>query len=216
MQALFLAHLLSDFALQFDWMIRAKQRGPQGVAPHIAVVAAMTLLAVAPAFGRWWPAALFVIITHALIDVAKVALDHRAGRFRLPLFYLDQALHALMVVGATLLVAGRLDEELWTIPTRFWTVALGYTLVVFVLGILLRVHLVTDRFESRWLGVGERALVMTLALFVSPFLAVLPPLAHIALWRLSGRKATRGAWIEVALGSLAALVGGLLLRGQVG
>lgn len=215
MQALLLAHLLSDFAFQADWMVRAKQRGPSGVAPHITVVAGLTLLAVAPALGQWWPAALFVVLTHAVIDIGKVTLDRRFSHYRLLLFYLDQGLHVLVLVGATLLVAGHLAADPWNAPSVFWRVALDYSLVTFVLGILLRVSLPQQQFKNRWLGALERALFLTLPLLGLVALALGLLMAGV-LWLAARREQRVGIWAETLVGDLIALLVGILLRAQLG
>lgn len=215
MQALLLAHLLSDFALQTDWMIRAKQRGPGGVVPHLAVVAGLTVLAVTPAFGQWWPAALVVIPAHAAIDIGKIALDRRFPRYRLPLFYLDQALHFLVLAGATLLVAGRLAADPWDAPAALWRLALGYALVVFAFGIVLRVSFPQHGFKNRWWGVLERALFLTLPLLDLVMLAWAGLLIEV-LWLVARREQRAGVWEETLLGSMLALLVGVVLRAQIG
>lgn len=215
MQALLLAHLLSDFAFQADWMIRAKRRGPRGVTPHIVVVAALTLLAVTPAFSQWWPAALAVILTHAVIDVGKISLDHRFPRYGLLLFYLDQTLHLLVLGSVTLLVGGHLAADPWDVPIGLWRLVLSYVVITFVVGILLRVSVPRLRFGNRWRGVLERTLYLTLPLLGWAVLAFGLLLVE-AIWLGVWRERRVGVWMEVLLGSLIALAVGVLLHWQVG
>lgn len=215
MQALLLAHLLSDFAFQADWMIRAKQRGPLGVTPHLVVVTGLTLLAVVPAFARWWPAALVVILCHGIIDVGKIAIDRRFPRFRLLLFYLDQALHLVVIAAATFLVAGSPSADPWHAPASFWQVVLSFVVVTFVLAITLRVTLPRLCFGSRWWGIFERALVFGTGLLGWGVLAPAIPAARIALWRRGSRTFSRGDKLELVAGGLLALVAGLVLRALI-
>lgn len=90
--ALLTAHLVTDFPLQPDWMVRTK-RNPAVLLLHVALVGTVA----AVALGTWWSWRLLAILvgTHLLMDAIKVYWlgdDIRA-------FTYDQLVH-LIVIGA--------------------------------------------------------------------------------------------------------------------
>jgi len=97
--ALLFAHVIADFLLQTNWMVRGKTRLLPLFA-HIAVV----LVAAFAATGTLHPVILVLAAAHLLIDALK------SGYFsgKLGPFLLDQAAHL-----ATLMVAAQLAPDLW-------------------------------------------------------------------------------------------------------
>jgi hypothetical protein len=209
--ALLLAHVLADFALQADWMVRAKQRGPLGVIPHILVVALMTLLAIAPQWQAWLPAALIVIATHTVIDVSKIELDRRMPKRRLQLFFLDQFLHLLIIVLVSLTLM-RGAPALWDVGPHFWVWSAGLTLSMFVVSILMRViYGGRRRFPARWWSVAEQGAITALTGAGLVVLAPLAPLVRLGLAHLRQTPLDTDARFEMAVGDTLALLLGLLV-----
>ncbi len=92
--ALLVAHLLADFLLQPDWMIRRK-RNPAILGLHIAGVGLTAVLAL----GAWpWALLLILLSTHLIMDATKVY----ALKDTLRAFLLDQAVHLLVIGGLAL------------------------------------------------------------------------------------------------------------------
>jgi len=129
--ALFLSHLVGDYILQWDSLARWKARELNGVLAHGAVVQATTLLFTLPFNPDWWPWALFVGVTHTLIDTVPLSI----GKHVHPClwFVLDQAAHFVIMVialtasgylGASTLVS---DLILALTSNRVWAFTLGYT-----------------------------------------------------------------------------------------
>lgn len=89
--ALLVAHLVADFPLQPDWMIRRK-RNPAVLGLHGLIVIGAAALALGG-----WPARLLLILvgTHLTMDAIKVYLL----RDSLGSFILDQVVHLVVVVG---------------------------------------------------------------------------------------------------------------------
>jgi Protein of unknown function (DUF3307) len=88
---LLVAHLVADFPLQPDWMIRRK-RQPAILALHGLVVLAMAVLAL----GSWPTEVLLILLgTHLAMDAVKVyLLGDSLGSFTL-----DQIVHLLVILG---------------------------------------------------------------------------------------------------------------------
>lgn len=137
------AHLLADFALQPDWMIRAKTTA-RGFFGHLLVVA----MAVVVLSGRGWSAALVVtVVSHAMIDGGKLLATGKRWGSEDGRFLVDQAAH-LAVAGVLAmwwpdLVAGGwwqrwLPEAIGTWYPALLSLVSGMTLVVFVGGVVIR------------------------------------------------------------------------------
>ncbi len=107
--ALVLAHLLADFLLQTDAMVRQKRR-PAVLLGHVAIVVAASWVALgfAPA-----PALLGLIaVTHAAFDAAKL----RWGGVGFRGFAFDQAGHLAVIALAAGLFPGAYAAGLWAGP----------------------------------------------------------------------------------------------------
>ncbi len=104
--ALVLAHLITDFLLQSDWMIRHKTR-PQVLVLHVLIVASLSwaLLGLPPAPGL----IALIAATHLVIDAAK--LRWGGGGFR-P-FAIDQGAHLAAIAAGAALWPGVWDAGFW-------------------------------------------------------------------------------------------------------
>jgi hypothetical protein len=96
--AMLLAHLVGDYILQWDGLALWKSRAMKGVMVHSVIVILVTWLFSLPFDPSWWPGALYIGVTHALIDALQL-------RARLPVppllrFLLDQAAHFLVILTA--------------------------------------------------------------------------------------------------------------------
>jgi hypothetical protein len=86
---LLLAHLIADFPLQSNFVFRLKTRSPAGLLLHVGLhLLILCLLLVDP--WRYWPALLFLGVSHYTIDWLKVK---RPSSPEWPAFLLDQAAH---------------------------------------------------------------------------------------------------------------------------
>lgn len=104
--ALIFGHLLADFLLQTDAMVRNKRR-PAVLLAHGAIVAAVSWIALgfAPA-----PALLaLVVVTHVAFDAAKL----RWGGSGFRGFALDQAGHVAVILLAAELFPGAYASGIW-------------------------------------------------------------------------------------------------------
>ncbi|MBN9320510.1 MAG: hypothetical protein BGN86_07415 [Caulobacterales bacterium 68-7] len=93
--ALLTAHLLADFPLQPEWVVRKKEK-PWVLGGHVAVVATVTILVTGSADPRVWA---MVAGTHAAMDFIKVHFMKKGG---LPAFALDQAVHVAVIAAVAI------------------------------------------------------------------------------------------------------------------
>ena len=103
--ALLVAHLVADFPLQPDWMIRRK-RNPAVLVLHGLIVTGTAALALGG-----WPAQLLLILvgTHLAMDAIKVYLlkDSLAS------FTVDQVVHLAVILALALAYPGTFAQGSW-------------------------------------------------------------------------------------------------------
>ncbi len=97
-----LAHLVGDYILQWDKLAFWKSQEVAGVLVHGLVVTTVTFLFVLPFAPFWWQGALFISLTHILIDLAQLPITRRpkSGIYPLLRFTADQLLHILVITLA--------------------------------------------------------------------------------------------------------------------
>jgi hypothetical protein len=127
--AMFLAHLVGDYILQWNSLAAWKSREMKGVIVHCLVVFAVTWLFILPFDANWWPWVVFISIMHFLIDAVQL-------RFKLPIpelarFALDQLAH-FMVITVALAGGGYLD--LGTLLQSSQAVLQSDLLLIYLLG----------------------------------------------------------------------------------
>lgn len=187
--ALAAAHLLGDFVLQTDRMVRAKTR-PGVVLVHAGIVSGVSWVLVGHFTVLWIPAS--ILVTHFFIDWSKAGCGvllqraSRQGRHgflsqngALLLFVVDQAAHFLVIgtvvwaaEGVTFLSGSISGVGFWPDPsTQALLVLSGWLFTALATGHLLELYL--ERFESQltdeqrggltnggyWIGVTERSLI---------------------------------------------------------
>jgi hypothetical protein len=104
--AMFLAHLVGDYILQWNRLATWKSRELKGVMAHCLVVFFITWLFILPFNTAWWPWVIFIGVAHFLIDAVQL-------RVKLPIpelarFALDQLAH-FVIITAALAGGGYLD-----------------------------------------------------------------------------------------------------------
>tara|TARA_R110002072_G_scaffold152943_2_gene302596 strand:- start:400 stop:1101 length:702 start_codon:yes stop_codon:yes gene_type:complete len=93
---LLLAHLVGDFLLQPKSWVEEKEKKKSGSGKlylHLLIHAALTLLALG--FAQW-PMVLAVVVSHGLIDAAKLHFQKQHNRTAW--FFLDQFLHLMVIL----------------------------------------------------------------------------------------------------------------------
>ncbi len=227
--ALLLAHVLGDFVFQHERVIRGKYAGRfSAYLEHMAVHALLSVLTVALFTGlltslKLWLLLAILLISHALIDWAKTALNARTER-SLTVFLLDQILHILLIVIGSTWVCGisLLDPGLDLLPLDHTLAMLltGFAVAVFgvgwINGMLLqpladryaeeagRDHSMAREGMSRAgmiIGWLERTLILTAVLLQSP-VGVGFILAAKSIFRFENTKAGQQAAEYFLIGTL--------------
>jgi hypothetical protein len=96
--AMFLAHLVGDYILQWDSLALWKSRELKGVLAHGLVVSLVTWLFGLAFDPTWWQGILFICAAHILIDASQLYIKPPI----LPLFrfMLDQLAHFTVIILA--------------------------------------------------------------------------------------------------------------------
>ncbi|SER02104.1 DUF3307 domain-containing protein [Thalassovita taeanensis] len=170
--ALLFAHMLADFVLQTDWIIRNKARF--GV---LLLHAALVLLTAQATTGQLASAPLLVLAgVHLLIDCIKTY-----GRFSgLSGFMTDQAAHLVTLAVVAVLVPDLWQTGMWAaLPQLLPLMALLAGLIAtitagqYAIGLLMRPHATRIRNNGlkqggRLIGMLERGLIFALILLGQP------------------------------------------------
>src|ERR1700756_2290993 len=122
--ALLVAHLVADFPLQPDWMIRHK-RNPAVLLLHGLIVTGTAALALGG-----WPAQVLLILvgTHLVMDAIKVYLLKNS----LTSFTLDQLVHLAVILALGVAFPGTFARGAW--PALPASVMAGYLVGLCLLG----------------------------------------------------------------------------------
>ncbi len=187
--AMFLAHLVGDYILQWDRLALWKSRELKGVLAHGLVVSFVTFLFILPFNPLWWQGAAFISILHIVIDAVQLKVKPPI----LPLFrfILDQIAHFVVIVVA-LAAGGYLTSSMLTadvIPVihndRLWLYLLGYAFITMPAWVLVKFAaygLVKGSgpafpgISNKYLGILERILITTFValgqFILVPFIAI--------------------------------------------
>ncbi|MFN2147478.1 MAG: DUF3307 domain-containing protein [Anaerolineales bacterium] len=117
---LLLAHLLADFPLQPNSLVRLKDR-PAGLAIHLGIHAGVMVAVLWPAASTLWPGLLGLVIFHGLLDRAKIRSAVRLGLSEPGAYLLDQAVH----LGSLALLAWisfRFSTAAAALPLATWSI----------------------------------------------------------------------------------------------
>jgi hypothetical protein len=177
--AMLLAHIVADYVLQWDGLVRWKSERLSGVVVHGGIVLVVTWLLSLPYTGGWWPYALLIGLTHTLIDALRARVGRVSSRTALGLFLLDQALH-LTIILAMLSLSGYLAQGqiLEAVvrqaqDVRLVTFLIGYTFITMpawiivrflVRGLVASTEAETLLSTNKYVSILERGLITTLVI----------------------------------------------------
>lgn len=221
-----IAHLISDYFLQFDSWVADKQKNKirsTKLYAHIAV----TFLAAALISGEWL-IALFIAVTHAIIDITKIYL----GKKDSVSFIIDQVLHFIILIISSLWISNELPELLkfavsLSESTSFWAIAFGYMFITFPISVVITIlthrwrkdlddsyeNLQTLNEAGKWIGIMERLLILTFIL-INQFTAIGFLIAAKAVLRIKDteRKLSEYVLIGTLLSICITVCVGLLIK----
>jgi len=201
---LLLAHIVTDFVIQpTKWVTHKRNYKAKSkyLYIHTFLAGFLTLLFLAKL--EWWYIAVFISITHFVIDLWKLQFKQD----NLKLFLLDQAFHILIILIAWLFLINGFDRILPVFSSlfsseAFLSVLIGYLLVIFPTGFLI--GKATKRWQNeveddlrknsldaagRYIGIFERILVLTFIL-TSNFSAIGFLIAAKSILRFSDKSET--------------------------
>lgn len=225
--AMFLAHLVGDYILQWDALALAKSRTFKGVLGHCVIVALVTLTFALP-FNEpiWWEGILVISLAHFIIDAAQLWLKPAIAP--LARYMLDQALHFLVIVAA-LAWGGFLDMFSWM--GQFSAVFHDKTMLLYLLayafvtmpawvlikflayGLVMGTAPNFPEGTNKYVGIIERLLITTFAALGQFLLIPLVALPRLALdWpKVAGEERTTVYLVELLASIALAVAIGLAL-----
>ena len=169
---LLFAHLIADFVLQNQWMVRHKCRW-DGLSVHIGIVFLTMAIMVWDKLPEWWLWLLFIAAIHALIDWTKVSLEPRLKLPPILTFLADQVGHLLVICAAIWLngltaLPLSLAASFFHDDDRIWDIANLYVTCTFAASIALPVwlnppSLMKRSFAARLAIIVAGATILTLA-----------------------------------------------------
>ncbi len=199
---LLLAHILTDFVLQPNSWIKHKQKfkgKSYFVVIHAFIAGALTLLFLQNI--EWWYLALFISVTHYLIDWWKLSQRNDNLKF----FLLDQLFHIIILLLVWLYLIDGFESVPGVISqifnsVNFLLVTAAYILVIFPAGYLIgkatkrwqdeiEINYQKNSLEAagRYIGIFERILVLTFIL-TSNFAAIGFLIAAKSILRFSDKS----------------------------
>lgn len=183
--SILLSHLFGDYILQWDNLSRWKGQALSGVLVHGAIVLAVTWLFSLPFDTAWWPWALFIGLSHTLIDGLELPIRKRlagsnSGPAAMIFFLIDQLLH-LSLISYALVHSGYLElpslsADIMAALTnnRLLTYFLGYaflTMPAWILVEFLVYGLIkgtapdfSQAVKNKYISILERGLIATFVL----------------------------------------------------
>lgn len=110
---LLLAHLVADFPLQSNKIVKMKNQGNKGLGIHVAIHVAVLLLLIKDPF-QYWPTILVLAAAHFITDWAKV---RQKAKFHTPGFIVDQFIHIMtLIILAQFMVNTSASFPEWFLP----------------------------------------------------------------------------------------------------
>ncbi len=121
-----LAHLIGDYPLQTDWLVRVK-RSWWGLLLHVSIHLLVLLLLAGSALSALWPYLVTLAAIHFCIDAFKNWLGRVRPRWINGPYILDQLIHLLSLIAVTLWIGETLSPTALGQPLLLapdWTVLL--------------------------------------------------------------------------------------------
>jgi hypothetical protein len=237
--SILLSHLFGDYILQWDSLSRWKGEALGGVLVHGAIVLAVTWLFSLPFDLAWWPWALFIGLTHTVIDGVELPIRKRmaasnSGTAAMIFLIVDQIIH-LAIISFALMQSGFLElpslsADILAALTnnRLLTFILGYaflTMPAWILVEFLVYGLIkgtapdfSQAVKNKYISILERGLIATFVLLGQFILVPLVAVPRLLFeWDQLGRSQNDGQrsrlFVAELLGSVTvAVVIGLGLR----
>lgn len=227
--ALLTAHVITDFALQPDWMASHKKRSFWVLLLHAAVTGLGALVAIWLYHPNLWEGAVSLFVMHLAVDWTKIRIDAWRRNGGLATFLADQLLHVLSIVAMLAVVSAVTGETCANLlqvrvehQSSALTYAFAYCTSIFFGYVLIKVlclGLPTDGQANRgrvvkYMGMLERGLITTcVAVGHSVLIIVIITPCFLYRDRLAeGLEARHRLGLETLINVALATSAGLLLR----
>lgn len=221
--AMFLAHLIGDYVLQWDKLAMWKGRSLAGVTAHCVVVTAVTALFALPFQPYWWEGVLFISLGHYFIDAVQLPLTRRgtsSGAFAFGRFLADQVAHVAVIMSALFmggyLTPAHFSPAIWhhLAEHSWWLAIIAYTCLAMPAWVLIEFAIFGlvqgsppdfSQASNKYIGTLERWLMMT---FVLTGQLLLVPLvaAPRLLFEIPQVRQADNASVNLYLGKLLASI----------
>ncbi len=221
---LIFTHLLTDYVLQTNWVVRMKNKGWPGLILHGGTFWVTSLIVL---YLHWEVA--FISITllsieHILQDSGKIRITRRFPTNGVAFYFLDQLFHLAGILIVQLLVGTRLDPKPSDFELFLYIFASSFIMVTRFFEITIIANYPSLRpYTKRWAmwGYIERTAMLFLVGGLGPFaiiLALLCPIPRLWKSKQEGHPIwqNRSQIIEVAAGFLLSVVLGLGLWSILG
>ena len=207
--AMFLAHLVGDYVLQWDSLALWKSRALKGVIVHCLIITAVTWLFSLPFAPNWWQGVAFISMTHFLVDAFQ-------QQVQLPIpallrYILDQIAHIALITialigGGFLEITAITNSFILNLQNEYFlTYLLGYAFITMPAWVLIKfvayglVKGTPPNFPegtNKYIGIMERVLITT---FVTLGQFILVPLVAVPRLVLEWPKVTMNERASVYL-----------------
>ncbi len=223
--AMFLAHLVGDYILQWNSLAALKAREMRGVFFHCVIVFLVTWAFILPINPGWWPWVIFIGLLHFLIDATQLKINFSVAP--LVRFTMDQFAHFAVITFA-LAAGGYLDLHYVGLnmqatlqSDRLMLFALAYAFITMPAWVVVKfaayglVNGSAPDFSgnSKYLAMLERILITTFVALGQFFLVPLVILPRLMMeWPEVVRRGDTAVYLAELLASVTLAVGvGILL-----
>jgi hypothetical protein len=173
---LFFAHLIADYPLQSDWLVKAKRTWP-GLSLHVAIHLAVLLLLTLPHTAQLWPFLLALAAAHFAIDTFKNLLATYRAQWIAGPYLFDQLLHIVSIWAIGLWVE-LAHPGGWPVDRPWQIYGIAFLLVTQVWYITERVLFHANQayqhelLRQRWTRMAARAILLALLLWMGRLVAM--------------------------------------------
>jgi hypothetical protein len=135
---LFLAHFLADYPLQSDKLVKLKKKSYKGTVLHTLIHLAVLIIVLFPFLylKSIWIGIVVIFVTHSIIDHTKIVLEKKYKYLRLPLYFLDQALHLVIIA----LVAYFVGAPTPKLPAEWMGFYVDRSIILYILILILTTY----------------------------------------------------------------------------
>lgn len=219
--AMFLAHLVGDYVLQWDALAQWKSREMKGVIVHSLILFLVTALFAFAFDPTWWSGVLLIGVSHFVIDAMQFYVKFPVSP--LVRFIFDQTLHFIFIILALVMGGYLVWGDIWggivasAKATPMLTGLLGYAFLTMPAWVLLKFVVYAlvkgqppnfPAGPNKFVGISERLIITTLILFGQVLLVPLVTLPRLIIeWPKVTGGSTDGVYIIELVSSVLLAVG---------